>query len=171
MRSALDRGDVGANPTAAQATHHRVAFLLPEKGEPMTDAKIAPHVPLTKPPNIERDPRMSAKWDEITAGRKFAQSDAPTLALLCNWYAVLDQCMDDITDSGGTHVAYTNEMGDIKALPQLTTMKQASAEIRAINKQLGINDTAEQPAPALNVTTLSKIQARRREHEKQARGA
>ena len=102
-----------------------------QKGENMANAQNTPPAPLTKPTNIERDPRMRAKWDELTTGRKFAQSDAPALALLCNWYAVLDQCMDDITDAGGTHVAYTNEMGDIKALPQLTTMKQASAEIRA----------------------------------------
>ena len=40
-------------------------------------------MPLMKPPGIEPDAFESAKWDEITAGRDFAPSDAPTLALLC----------------------------------------------------------------------------------------
>ena len=37
---------------------------------------------LTKPPNVENDAFKSAKWDELTAGRTFAQSDAPALARL-----------------------------------------------------------------------------------------
>ena len=40
---------------------------------------------LTKPPQVENDEFKSAKWDELTSGRRFAQSDAPTLALLCQW--------------------------------------------------------------------------------------
>ena len=40
-------------------------------------------MPLMKPPSIEPDAFESAKWNEITAGRDFAPSDAPTLALLC----------------------------------------------------------------------------------------
>ena len=35
---------------------------------------------LSKPPNIANDEFKSAKWDELTAGRAFAQSDAPALA-------------------------------------------------------------------------------------------
>jgi hypothetical protein len=31
---------------------------------------------LTKPPNIANDEFKSAKWDELTAGRALAQSDA-----------------------------------------------------------------------------------------------
>ena len=37
---------------------------------------------LTKPPNVENDAFKSAKWDELTAGRAFTQSDAPALARL-----------------------------------------------------------------------------------------
>lgn len=94
---------------------------------------------LTKPPKIEGDAFKSAKWDELTEGRSFEQSDAPALALLCQWYAVVERCMEDM-DNGDElpQVAYGNDMGDIKALPQHATMKQASAEIRALNKQLGI---------------------------------
>lgn len=97
---------------------------------------------LEKPPSIANDPFKSAKWDEITVGRSFSQSDAPTIALLCQWYAVIERCMDDVAIDGDglPRVAYVNDMGDIKAMPQLSTMKQASAEIRALNKQLGIKD-------------------------------
>ena len=102
---------------------------------------------VTKPKAIADDPFRSAKWDELTAGRSFSQSDAPTLALLCQWHAVVQRCMADL-DFGGDlpQVAYQNDMGDLKAMPQLSTMKQASAEIRALNKQLGINDEARAEA-------------------------
>lgn len=95
-----------------------------------------------KPPSIERDPVKSGKWDEITADRDFSLSDVPALALLCQWHAVVQRCIDDI-DEGGGQVAYLTDMGDLKALPQLSTMKQASTEIRALNKQLGIGDEAK----------------------------
>ena len=37
---------------------------------------------LTKPPNVENDAFKSAKWDELTTGCAFTQSDAPALARL-----------------------------------------------------------------------------------------
>lgn len=98
---------------------------------------------LKKPKSIQQSEFRSAKWDEITNGRNFQESDIPTLTLLCQWHEVVEQCMNDIDVGDGIQVAYENNIGDIKALPQLSTMKQASAEIRAINKQLGINDEAE----------------------------
>ena len=57
-------------------------------------------------------------------------------------------------------------MGDIKALPQIATMKQASAEIRALNKQLGIMDEGEAP-----IDSASVLQLVRGEREKRAAGA
>lgn len=90
-----------------------------------------------KPPSISADPFKSAKWDEITACRNFSDSDSPTIALLCQWYAIAQRCSDDIDDAGG-QVAYQNDAGDLKALPQIATMKQASSEIRQLSKQLGI---------------------------------
>lgn len=97
---------------------------------------------LRKPAAVENDPYKSAKWDELTVGRAFAQSDAPTLALLCQWHKVADTAMDELDHFGG-ETAYTNDMGDLKAFPQISTLKTASAEIRQLNKQLGITDTAE----------------------------
>lgn len=100
-------------------------------------------MPVVKPASIANDPFKSAKWDELTVGRDFAPSDAPTLALLCAWYQVVDKCMSDIDAGGGVQVAYQNDVRGIKALPQLSTMKQESAEIRQLDKQLGIDDEVQ----------------------------
>ena len=116
---------------------------------------------LEKPPLIESDPFKSAKWDELTKDRNFSESDIPTLILLIQWHYVVQRCIEDIDETGG-QVAYQNELGDLKAFPQLSTMKQASAEIRALNKQLGIND--EHPLESkkeTKVTVLNVIQGKR----------
>ena len=108
-----------------------MAFFIP----------IGAFMAVTKPASVSRDPWRSKKWDELTDGRDFRPSDVPALTLLVQWYQVIEQCMDDIGSMGnGIQVAYSNDRGDINALPQLSTMKQASAEVRALNKQLGIND-------------------------------
>ena len=122
---------------------------------------------IQKPTRVRNDPIMDAKWDEITAGREFAVSDVPTLTLLCYWYAVVDRCEDDLSSNGGVQVAYSNDMGDIKELPMVGTLKKASAEIRALNKQLSIEDTV-QPIKA-KVTKLELIQGKRA--DRQARAA
>lgn len=103
---------------------------------------------LKKPPTVESDPFKSAKWDELTSGRVFSQSDAPTLALLCQWHKIAEQAMDELDGFGG-ETAYSNDMNGLKAFPQIGTLKTASAEIRQLNKQLGIIDTvpAQQQAP------------------------
>jgi hypothetical protein len=59
---------------------------------------------LTKPASVEGDAFRSAKWDELTSGRDFSQSDAPTLALLVSWYQVIEQCKDVIGADGGVQV-------------------------------------------------------------------
>ncbi len=126
---------------------------------------------LVKPTNIKNDAFRSAKWDELTAGRDFSQADAPTLALLVSWYQVVEQCMEDIGANGGVQVAYQNDMGDIKALPQLSTMKQASAEIRAINKQLGISDEpAKEQGGSKKASVLSLVISDRQRKAAKAQG-
>ena len=122
---------------------------------------------LTKPPGIENDQFKSTKWDEITAGRDFAPSDAPTLALLCQWHKVAQQAMDEL-DNFGSQTAYQNDLGDLKAFPQIETLKKCSNEIRQLNKQLGICDSHEKeevasgkrPATVLSIVT-SKREERR----------
>lgn len=115
---------------------------------------------MKKPKSIYTDKFKSAKWDEIVSGRDFTDADIPQLILLCNWYAVVETCITDISDDDGVHVAYENKIGDIKALPQIATMKQASAEIRALNKQLGIKDETQDTKP-VKETILHVIQKNR----------
>lgn len=116
---------------------------------------------LTKPASVENDAFKSAKWDEITAGREFRKSDAPTLALLTQWYKIVQQAQDEL-DNFGSNTAYTNEMGDLKAFPQIATLKTASGEIRQINKQLGVYDSVEEVKTQAPLSTLEIIQNRRR---------
>ena len=52
---------------------------------------------ITKPPGIESDAFKSAIWDELTQGREFAQSDAPALSLLCQWYKIADTAQDELS--------------------------------------------------------------------------
>lgn len=118
-------------------------------------------MPIAKPRSVAANPVMSEKWDEITEGRSFSRGDIPTLQQLCYWYAILDRCMVDITQGDSVMVAYSNDMDDIKALPQIATMKQASAEIRALNKQLGIKDEVAPEQKDRKVTPLELIQGRR----------
>lgn len=124
-----------------------------------------------KPASVAESPFKSTKWDEITAGREFRPCDAPVLAMLCQWYAVVDRCMEDMDDGGEINVAYMNDMGDLKALPQVGMMKQASAEIRALNKQLGIDDEAPAASQPGRVVKLDVIRKARESKAANRRGA
>ena len=116
---------------------------------------------LTKPPGIESDAFKSAKWDELTEGRDFAPSDAPALSLLCQWYKLAQQAMDEL-DNFGSQTAYQNDMGDLKSFPQIGTLKTCSTEIRQLNNQLGINDTHEaKETNGKQATVLSIVTAKR----------
>lgn len=88
------------------------------------------------PELVASDPSKRARWDAITAGCEVSPEAVPVICTLIYWYEIQDQCMRDITADDGIHVSYMNEMGDVKALPQIGVMKQASAEIRAIEKRL-----------------------------------
>lgn len=116
---------------------------------------------LVKPPHVADNPIMSEKWDEVTKGRDFAAIHATTIEQLCFWYAVLRTCQDDITVDGEIHVAYQNDMGDVKAMPQMASAKQASDQIRQLNKQLGINDEAAPKEAKPKETMLYVIQRNR----------
>lgn len=119
------------------------------------------------PSSIKNDKWKAAKWREITKGRSFSAQDTPTLTMLVQWYAVLERCISDISEADGD-VAYENKLGDLKAMPQINVMKQASAEIRALNKQLGIADGRDVD-PGHNATkkssTLTLITNRRKERK------
>ena len=114
-------------------------------------------MPIRKPNAIANDPFKSAKWDELTEGRTFTTSHIPTLTLLIQWYAVVERCIEDMDEANGK-VAYQNDMGDLKPLPQISTMKQASAEIRQLNKQLGITDAVEPVKHSRNTKKASVLE-------------
>ena len=125
---------------------------------------------VAKPTSIKDSEFKSAKWDEITEGRNFKTSDIPALTLLCQWYAVIEKCIKDISINNEVQVAYQNNIGDAKPLPQLSTMKQASAEIRALNKQLGICDGVDEQSETLIKTSALEIVRRKRvDKEKSAK--
>lgn len=115
-----------------------------------------------KPASVAQDPFKSAKWDELTAGRSFEDRHIPTLTLLVQWHAVVQRCIEDMDALDG-QVAYQNDMGDLRALPQIATMKQASAEIRQLNKQLGIDDVASDGGGAKNGSNVLRLVTERRE--------
>lgn len=119
---------------------------------------------LEKPESIKADAWKAEKWDELVKGRAFTTVDIPTLTMLVQWYAVLERCITDISEAEGM-VAYSNKIGDYKPLPQIGVMKQASAEIRALNKQLGIADGRDidgvTPQARPQATVLTLIQGNR----------
>lgn len=72
----------------------------------------------------------------------------------------------DELDSFGEQTAYQNDMGDLKSFPQIATLKTASAEIRQLNKQLGITDGHEGAPDVRNVQTKLFSIAERHEARK-----
>ena len=54
-------------------------------------------MPLAKPGSVASDSFKSAKWDELTQGREFAQSDAPALSLLCQWYKITETAQEKLS--------------------------------------------------------------------------
>lgn len=124
-------------------------------------------MPITKPPDVAGDAFKSAKWDELTAGRTFRRSDAPALSMLCQWYKIAAAAMDELDGFGG-QTAYQNDAGDLRAFPQIQTLKLASAEIRQLNRQLGIIDAAEPESEGGRGSVLTIVTGNR---EKRRAGA
>lgn len=126
-------------------------------------------MPLSKPPDIAADEFKSAKWDELTSGRSYRQSDAPALALLCQWHKIAQAAMEELDGFGG-QTAYQNDVGDLRAFPQIATLKTASAEIRQLNKQLGISDEAEPEAVHGESSVLTLVSGKRKDRRARAAG-
>ena len=127
---------------------------------------------IEKPAAIAANAVKSAKWDEITEGRDFQAADAPVLSMLCHWYAVMEQCIEDMDDMDG-QLVYSNRMEDVKPIPQLDIMKKASAEIRQLTKQLGICDE-KAPEPKREVSIIHVLhqdrQSRAANHRRASAG-
>lgn len=122
---------------------------------------------LDAPKDIEQDPFKYKKWQEITGEREFTESETPFLCTLIEWYRIIQQCTDDMADAGG-HVAYQNDVGDIKALPQIAIMRQASAEIRQLNKLLGLSETGNKSTAKKSNSILKLVVQDRQNKRAQA---
>ena len=102
---------------------------------------------------------MAETWRRLTAAHAFTETDAPNLALLCFWHAVAKSAEDAMTRGKSVKVLDRVGYKPIKAKngrneylekphPAVTVLKQATAEIRALNDALGISKKAAPQQPA-----------------------
>ncbi len=108
------------------------------------------------PPEVADNEFMAETWRRLTAAHAFTEADAPNLALLCFWHAVAKSAEDAMTKGTGVKVLDRVGYKPIKAKngrfaylekphPAVTVLKQATAEIRALNDTLGISKRAAAP--------------------------
>ena len=114
---------------------------------------------LEMPENIAKDEYQAAIWRSVTASGRFSDEDAPNIALLCFWHSVAKAAEDAM--SKGKSVKVLDQVGykQMKARngrmailerphPAVTVLKQATAEIRALNDTLGLSRKAYAAVPA-----------------------
>lgn len=112
---------------------------------------------LEMPADIAADGYQAEVWRSVTASGRFAEEDAPNIALLCFWHAVARAAKAAMTK--GKSVKVLDQVGykPIKAKngkyaylerphPAVTVLKQATAEIRALNESLGLSRKASAPS-------------------------
>ncbi len=70
-----------------------------------------------------------------------------------------EQCQKELACENGIQLTYQTEYGDHRALPQIQIMDKASSQIRAICKQMGINNMDAEPKqqPEKKAVTLKAI--------------
>lgn len=111
---------------------------------------------LEMPEDVAKDEHMAETWRRLTAAHAFTETDAPNLALLCFWHAVAKSAEDAMTRGKSVKVLDRVGYKPIKAKngrneylekphPAVTVLKQATAEIRALNDTLGISKKAAAP--------------------------
>lgn len=143
---------------------------------------------LEMPENIAKDEYQAAIWRSVTASGRFSDEDAPNIALLCFWHSVAKAAEDAM--SKGKSVKVLDQVGykQMKARngrmailerphPAVTVLKQATAEIRALNDTLGLSrkaSAAVSAAPARPQSDGAKVLAlmfNDRERKAKAAGA
>lgn len=105
---------------------------------------------LEMPESVASDDYQAQIWASVTASGRFTAEDAPNIALLCYWHAVAKSAEDAM--SKGKSVKVLDPVGykSIKAKngrhaimerahPAVSVLKQATAEIRALNELLGLS--------------------------------
>lgn len=114
---------------------------------------------LEMPENIAKNEYQAAIWRSVTASGRFSDEDAPNIALLCFWHSVAKAAEDAM--SKGKSVKVLDQVGykQMKARngrmailerphPAVTVLKQATAEIRALNDTLGLSRKTGAAVPA-----------------------
>lgn len=118
---------------------------------------------MVEPPTIiQNDPDKLRRWNEITADVTVTADAVPLLSTLVYWYSIQEQCLKDINADDGIHVAYMNDQGDVKAMPQIDVLKKASAEIRALEKILNLE---RKPVVQSQNRTLSAFEEAKKRRE------
>lgn len=139
------------------------------------------------PESVASDDYQSQIWASVTASGRFSDEDAPNLALLCYWHAVAKAAEDAM--SRGKSVKVLDPVGykPIKAKngrhaimerphPAVSVLKQATAEIRALNELLGLSRKAvpiqvQQARPQSDGARVLSLMFADRERKAKAAGA
>ncbi len=139
------------------------------------------------PESVASDDYQSQIWVSVTASGRFSDEDSPNLALLCYWHAVAKAAEDAM--SRGKTVKVLDPVGfkPIKAKngrhaimerphPAVSVLKQATAEIRALNELLGLSRKAvpiqlQQARPQGDGARVLSLMFADRERKAKAAGA
>lgn len=142
---------------------------------------------LEMPESVASDDYQSQIWASVTASGRFSDEDVPNLALLCYWHAVAKAAEDAM--SKGKSVKVLDPVGykPIKAKngrhaimerphPAVSVLKQATAEIRALNELLGLSRKAvpiqvQQARPQNDGARVLSLMFADRERKAKAAGA
>ena len=111
------------------------------------------------PESVASDDYQSHIWASVTASGRFSDEDAPNLALLCYWHAVAKAAEDAMSRGKSVKV-----------------LKQATAEIRALNELLGLSRKAvpiqvQQARPQSDGARVLSLMFADRERKAKAAGA
>ena len=133
------------------------------------------------PESVASDDYQSHIWASVTASGRFSDEDAPNLALLCYWHAVAKAAEDAM--SRGKSVKVLDPVGykPVKAKngrhaimerphPAVSVLKQATAEIRALNELLGPIQV-QQARPQSDGARVLSLMFADRERKAKAAGA
>jgi hypothetical protein len=126
---------------------------------------------LKKPVRIKTDEYKNALWDSFTEGRDFDPADAPLLIQLIDMCAIAEQCAEDVDNDGHVTLCYSDDHGNIKALPQVAQLTQVSKAILKLKRELGITTKAEGNSKKRKEVTLHVIQSQRRTRAENSRSA
>ena len=114
---------------------------------------------MRKPDSIAQSEALSARWDALVSTGRYSDSDAPLLEMLVRWLAIGDAVTEAMQDEDG-------ELDP--RIQDVTMLRQASAEVRSIERQLGDRAQAARPEQK---GELALILGKREERRRAAGGA